>query len=142
MEKPDSIILDASVVIKWFVDEEYTDKAIEILNDYRKGETTIYSVQLMPYEVMNALRYNSTLGKQDLILIGSALKKFQIELYPLVDGLYESTIDIAINSGTTIFDASYLALAIEMNGHAYTADKRFADKVAEYGHLSHISSYK
>lgn len=142
MERPESIILDASVAIKWFVDEEYTDKAIEMLNDYKKGETTIYSVQLMPYEVINALRYNPAMGREDLVLIGSALKKFQIELYPLLDGLYELTIDIAINSGTTIYDAAYLALAIEMNGHAYTADQRCINKVTKYGHLSHISSYK
>ena len=83
----------------------------------------------MPYEVINALRYNPAMGREDLALIGNALKKFRIELYPLVDGLYESTIDIAINSGTTIYDASYLALAIEMNGHAYTADQRFMNKV-------------
>ena len=31
VERPNSIILDASVVVKWFVDEEYTDKATEIL---------------------------------------------------------------------------------------------------------------
>ena len=142
METPESIILDASVVVKWFVDEEYTDKAIAMLDDYKKGETRIYSVQLMPYEVINALRYNPSIGWEDLVVIGSALNKFQIELYPLLDGLYKLTIDIATNSGTTIYDAAYLALAIEMNRHAYTSDQRFIDKTTRYAHLSHISSYK
>ena len=80
METPESIILAASVVVKWFVDEEYTDKAIAMLDDYKKGETRIYSVQLMPYEVINALRYNPSIGWADLVVIGSALNKFQIEL--------------------------------------------------------------
>ena len=37
MEKPNNIVLDASVVVKWFVDEEYTNKALKILDDYAKG---------------------------------------------------------------------------------------------------------
>ena len=58
MERPGNIVLDASVVVKLFVDEEYTDLSLQLLEDYLNGKVTLYSVQLMPYEVINALRYN------------------------------------------------------------------------------------
>ena len=64
MERPGNIILDASVIVKWFVDEEFTDKSLQILDDYIKGKITVYSIQLMPYEVSNALRYNPAIEKQ------------------------------------------------------------------------------
>ena len=57
MERPGNIVLDASVVVKWFVDEE-PDISLQLLEDYLNGKVTLYSVQLMPYEVINAHRYN------------------------------------------------------------------------------------
>lgn len=42
MDTPESIILDASVVVKWFVDEEYTDKAIAMPDDYEKGDCDLF----------------------------------------------------------------------------------------------------
>jgi predicted nucleic acid-binding protein len=69
METPKRAILDASVVLKCFVDEEYTDKAIAMPDDYEKGETTIYSVQFMPYEVINAFCYNPSIGREDLVVM-------------------------------------------------------------------------
>ncbi len=142
MERPGNIILDASVIVKWFVDEEFTDKSLQILDDYIKGKITVYSIQLMPYEVSNALRYNPAIGKEELIRVGLALRKFQIALYPILDGLYESAINIAIDSGTTVYDAAYLSLAIEMNAPLYTADQKFMNKLGERYRVVHISSYK
>ncbi|MCL6089948.1 MAG: type II toxin-antitoxin system VapC family toxin [Candidatus Thermoplasmatota archaeon] len=142
MEKPNNIVLDASVVVKWFVDEEYTNKALKILDDYAKGTIMVCSVQLMPYEVINALRYDSAIGRGDLIQISQAISKFQIRLYPLINGLAESTINIALDSGTTIYDAAYLSLAIKIGARLYTADQKFINKLAGNEHLFHISNYE
>ncbi|MHB1709725.1 MAG: type II toxin-antitoxin system VapC family toxin [Thermoplasmataceae archaeon] len=142
MERPENIVLDASVVVKWFVDEEYTDSSLQLLEDYLNGKVTLYSVQLMPYEVINALRYNSIIGRSDLVQIGRALARFQIVLYPLLDGLCENAISIAIDSGTTVYDAAYLALAISMKSPLYTSDQKFMDKIGDHYPAYHISNYK
>jgi predicted nucleic acid-binding protein len=142
MERSESIVIDASVVIKWFVNEEYTDKSLKLLEDYLNAKITIYSVQLMPYEVINALRYNPIIGRDDLVQIGYALSKFQIAFYPLLDGLYESAISVAMDSGTTVYDAAYLALAISMKSPLYTSDQKFMNKLGDRYPVFHISNYK
>ncbi len=44
------IVADASVIVKWFVEGDYT-----------MGRIDIWSTQLIPFEVLNVLRYNQEL---------------------------------------------------------------------------------
>lgn len=139
MARSDKIVLDASVVIKWYVEEELTDKAVEILNDYSDGLVDILSVQLMPFEVLNALRYNPQLGTSELTKVCESLTRTQITLFPLLDGLYQESVSIAFKYGTTIYDAAYLSLAITTDCILYTADAKFRNKVGRNAHLSMLS---
>ena len=36
MEKT-KVVIDASIVVKWFLEEEYSDKALKLRNDYVRG---------------------------------------------------------------------------------------------------------
>ena len=51
------IILDASVVVKWFSEEEYTEKALEIRERIMRGEERVVVPDLLLYEQANALKY-------------------------------------------------------------------------------------
>jgi len=51
-------VLDASVVLKWFVDEYDSDKAAQLKEEYYSGEREIIVPDLLLFEVANALRYN------------------------------------------------------------------------------------
>ena len=135
MARSDRIVVGASVVVKWFVEEENTEKALDILDNYSEGKVDLISAQLMPFEVMNSLRYNPTLGIQDIMRIGESLSKLQIGLFPLVDGLYAQSMRIAIEYGTTVYDASYLSPAISADCLMYTSDAKFAGKVGRNEHL-------
>jgi predicted nucleic acid-binding protein len=53
-------ILDASVILKWFVDEESSDQALRIRDEFCRGEREIVVPDLLLLEVANALRYNPT----------------------------------------------------------------------------------
>jgi len=70
MAKPAKVnivfVLDASVVIKWFSEEEYTDRALKLRDDFSKGEIELVVPDLMLYEVSNALRYNSDFDETDV----------------------------------------------------------------------------
>jgi predicted nucleic acid-binding protein len=60
-------VLDASVIIKWFSVEEYTDTAIEIRNKFFKGTYELAAPDLILYEVSNALRFNPKFDEDDVI---------------------------------------------------------------------------
>jgi predicted nucleic acid-binding protein len=117
------VILDASVITKWFVEEEYTKEALRIREDYGDGTLDLRAPHLMPFEVLNALRYNPELGQRDIELAGKALSKFNIALYPLLEDLRDQCVTTALLQGLTIYDASYLALSRPLGKELYTADE-------------------
>ena len=49
------IVLDASVVAKWFIEEENTEKAIEITirDKFVRGEIEVLAPSLLIYEIRN-----------------------------------------------------------------------------------------
>ncbi len=53
------IVLDASVVVKCFSEEEYTKEALEIRERVRRGEENAIVPDLLLYELSNALKYES-----------------------------------------------------------------------------------
>jgi len=64
VERPKKIIVvDASVVVKWFVEEEFTGQALSLIGNYEMRSIDLRSTQMMPFEVMNALRYNVEWGR-------------------------------------------------------------------------------
>ena len=135
MAKSSKLVVDASVVVKWYVDEEYSAQALRILEEYGDGKLDLLSVQLMPFEVLNALRYNPSMGVRDVERAGESLSKAQINLFPILDGLYLDSIRIANEYGTTIHDSTYLALAKSEGCNLCTADENFVKRIEPDGNL-------
>ena len=51
------VVIDASVVLKWRLrDEEATDKADALLDDFLAGNMLLLAPTLLDYEIANALR--------------------------------------------------------------------------------------
>ena len=135
------MVADASVVVKWFVEEEYSDKALDLRDDYVDRVTEIASTELLSFEVLNSLRYNPELGEQDMKECAAALEKYSLWLFPLSGTLAEKSIEKALRYGLTIYDASYMALGELKGATVYTADKKFLKKVKGLPWVRHISRY-
>ncbi|AGT35156.1 hypothetical protein N186_03985 [Thermofilum adornatum] len=125
----ETVVIDASVAVKWFVEEHGTQKALELRDRYIDGELKLIAPQLFPYEVLNVLRYKHLFTIDELKTIGEALEAYSIDLYPLVGKLRDTTIQTAHENNITIYDASYIALAIIKNTTLYTADKKLKNKL-------------
>ena len=136
------VVLDASVVVKWFVDEEGTESAIDIRQDYLDGRVDIRSSELMPFEVMNALRYNREFGHNDLCRCISALLKYQLKLYPLSEELGAMTVNNALNFGITVYDAAYVSISQLIGAVLYTADERLLSKLEGLENTANLSAYR
>ena len=63
MEKK-TLVLDASVVVKWYCEEKDSDKAHEIRKSYREHRVNIIVPNLLFYEVINAIRFNLDIGEE------------------------------------------------------------------------------
>ncbi|HUX98272.1 MAG TPA: type II toxin-antitoxin system VapC family toxin [Candidatus Deferrimicrobium sp.] len=125
---PKIIVLDASVIVKWFNEEIYTDNAIILKDNYLKKQNIIYEPSLLFYEVSNALRYNSQLGEKDVIQAIQNLIDLQLKIVDMNEWFLKS-ISLAYKHGITIYDAAYLALGLSLNAPIYTADEKLEKKV-------------
>ncbi len=134
------VVADASVVVKWFVEEEHSGDALRLRDDYVDRVVDIASPDLMPYEVLNALRYNPAFGEDKLVETARALDKYSLWLLPLEGELAERCVENSLRYGVSIYDSAYLSLGIERDVPVYTSDQRLIDRV-RHPSLRHITSY-
>ena len=52
------VVVDASVVAKWYLEEEYTEKALKLRDMHVNGEIELTAPELLLFEVLNAIRYS------------------------------------------------------------------------------------
>ena len=135
------VIVDASVVAKWYIPEQDHEAARALRDDYLDGTHDLYAPALMPFEVVNALRYSDHYEGERLVEASETLPEYGIELVP-----YRETGPVAAlanEQDITVYDASYVALARERDGTMYTADTRLLDSLDEgYDDIAeHVRAY-
>ncbi len=124
------VVVDASIVVKWFVYEEGSDKALEIRDKYISGELKLIAPENINFEVLNALYYKRLFSEEEIKEIAEALDAFSFELYPLKGGYAKKTVEVAFKNSITIYDSSYISLAIMKNTYMYTADEKLMEKIS------------
>ncbi len=123
------IILDTSVVIKWFSEEEYTDKALEIRERIRMGEEKVVVPDLLLYELANALKYNPNFDADDVSDALTSIFDIDMDIVTPIPETINSAVTLAFEHNITVYDAFYVALAKETELTFVTADRRFCERV-------------
>jgi predicted nucleic acid-binding protein len=123
METAPRIVIDSSVVVKWFSKEADSQKALDLLNRFQASEHTLCVSDLLFIEVTNALRYKPTLNNS-LVEIISILYDLNLELYPSTKKLLQSASEMAFEADVSIYDAIPVALAEQLDTYCITADKK------------------
>jgi len=124
-------ILDASVVLKWFVDEEDRDQALRLREEFYTGEREIVVPDLLLFEVANALRYNPSFTAEEIKGAVKTLFDIGIDIITPTYSLLAKAIELAKSLDITCYDAAYLTLAEELGFEFITADERFCRKVSK-----------
>lgn len=116
------VVVDASAVVKWYVPEADHEPARSIRDAYLDGDVDLLAPALLPFEVVNALRYAGLFDDDQLESVAETLPEYGIDLVPFhrlgpVAGL-------AAEADVTVYDASYLALAASREYTLFTADEQ------------------
>jgi len=119
----ETIVIDTSVLIKWFIKEIKRESALEIRDSYLKGEINLIAPDLILYEFLNALKYIKQHNEEEMKTIFETIMNYDINLCHINKELAEESIKIAKNSELTNYDSSYLALAKLKEGKLITADE-------------------
>jgi len=125
------IILDASVVVKWFSEEEYTEKALEIRERIRRGEERVIVPDLLLYELANALNYNPNFNVNDVSDALKSIFDMDLDIVTPLPEIINLAITIAFEYTTTVYDAFYIALAKDLRFSFITADARLCERVKD-----------
>ena len=134
-------VVDASVVAKWFLQEENTLSARRLREDFLEGSLRLRVPSLLPFEVLNALKYNPNFPSRGLLAASRALDAAGLLTVPLFGGYAERTVAIASRFDLTIYDAAYVALAEIADCTLYTADEQLVEVPTNRPAISHIREY-
>jgi len=126
----ETVVVDASVAVKWFTHEEFSDSAAKLLKMHEEGKVNLASPYLFIYEVANALRYNPGYGIQDVKRSVRAIDKLQISLFPPLAELRDLSTEVAFTHGLSFYDSAYIALAMTTRATCYTADNEVVKKMS------------
>ena len=122
------VVVDASLAVKWLVEEDGSDKAHAALQSWVAQDITRIAPHLMPFEVANALHRRVLRGElnvADSIRMIARLLASRLELHQPPD-LHVRALQLASQlKQNAAYDAHYLALAESVGCELWTADERF-----------------
>ena len=126
-----SLVVDASVAAKWFVREDLSDEAAELLGYFDR----LCSVDLLIAEVTNIAWKKLTLGviaPAQAADMAKGIRAAISKLYP--SGLFnERALQLATELRHSVYDCLYLACAEALDAPLVTADRQFSRKAQDAG---------
>lgn len=125
-------VLDASVILKWFLEEEYSEVALEFRNKFISGNYNLALPDLIIYETANALRYERAFSPNTAFEAVTSLIDLGIDIIVPTPGLVKLALGIAYEKKVTAYDAIYIALAHELRYDFVTADEKLYRKVRDF----------
>jgi len=136
------IVVDTSTVVKWYIPEQYHEQARSLRDDFLNGKHDLCAPALMPFEAVNALNYSGHYDGKRLHEAANSLANYGIELVPF--GSVGPIAEVTDTVDVTAYDAAYVALAVERDATAYTADGNLLQELdgSEYADtVAHIRTY-
>ena len=138
-------VADASVIAKWFLVEAYRDDAVRLRDDFVSGKLSLSSPALMPFEVINVVKFSSKSTQVSRVkAVGKSLSFYGITLHHLKHEYLDLSAEVSSRNDVTIYDASYIALAEHLQSVLYTADERLLARLTpgDRARSKHISEYR
>ena len=126
------LVVDASVAIKWLVDEEHSDLAGQLTGEQHE----LFAPRLMAAEIGNGLWRKARAGElqRDRVAgLAGAIPRMNIR-WDDDETICADAVRLAIALNHPVYDCVYLALAHRIGATMVTADERFVNAVAGTEH--------
>ena len=117
------IVLDSSVVVKWFTTETKSDEALKFLDSFIQGKVELTISEILICEVGNALRYKPDYDTQKWKTALTQLFNLHMNVTHLNENLTYRTGEIAYEGEITFYDALPIAIAENKKTVCITADE-------------------
>lgn len=124
----ETLVIDASIAVKWVVEEEGTEAALGLRSAFR-----FLAPELLVAECANILWkkvQRRELLSDEAIMASRLLERAGIDFVPM-RGMLEQATDLAIALSHPAYDCVYLAVARQRKARFVTADQRLLRVVSE-----------
>ena len=129
-------VVDASVAIKWFVDEIHADAARRL----QEEQYDLLAPDLFWPECGNILWkkvWRRELTADEARLIWGGLKQQPISIFPS-SLVVEPALEVAFDTHRTVYDGCYLALAMLTGCQLVTADRKLFNALQGGSYATHL----
>ena len=135
------IVVDTSVLIKWIKtkNEELLNEARRLLADIERRPLEVHVPALLVYEVGNILLLKTDLDAAGLNDALSNLEALPFTVAPPATPLLKRGARLGRELRLTFYDASFLALAVELDCPFVTADQPLFDRTRSLPRVRHLS---
>ena len=135
------IVVDTSVLIKWIKtkNEDLVKEARRLLTDIERRPLEVHVPALLLYEVGNIFLLKTDFDVTGLNDALSKLEALPFTIAPPATPLLSRAARLGREFRLTFYDASFLALAVELNCPFITADRRLFDRTRTLSRVRHLS---
>mgnify|MGYP001823101678 CR=1 FL=1 len=137
------LVLDTSVIIKWFrQDEIQAGNALRLRSAYLDGRAQVAVPSLLAYELANVLRYKADLTTAQVEDSVQSLFDMGLEWVPPSVGMIRRAVVIARDFDATVYDATFASLAEAWDATLVTADKRLVSRLQSLAYVRFLGEYE
>ena len=135
------IVVDSSVLIKWFKsrNEDLLAEAHALLDEVERRPLEVHVPALLLYEIGNILLLKTRLEPATLNNAIDRLEALPLSVAPPATPLLKRAARLGRELDLTFYDASFLALAVELDSPFITADRRLFDRARTLPRVRHLS---
>lgn len=121
-------VLDASVALKWFVQEEGTARAVAFKDDFLSEKIVLAAPDLMLYEVAGVLKSKKEFTEDSIQDAVGSLLDMGVEIFTPTEESLRRTVRVSFRTGLSFYDSLYVALAEQLGARLLTADREIHKK--------------
>lgn len=130
------MILDSSVIFKWFYEEEESDKALQIYRDIKEEKILLSLPRLFYYEIGNIFLNHQPYSDEKIARSCEILEILPATFYDFDYFDWQQIIEKSHQYNLSFYDYTYVFLARKLNTNLITADKKLYKKTKKLGFVS------
>ena len=138
-----AVVPDTSVIVKWYRQGEIqADRALALRDAYLDGRIAISVPSLVAYELANVLRYKGDLTTDQVQTAVDSLFDMGLEWILPSSALICRAVKVARVCETTVYDATFAALAESLGATFVTADGRLVCRLKAFPFVRFLGEMK
>lgn len=123
------IVVDSSVVIKWYIPEAKNEKARQYLASHVEGKNVLSAPDLLFFEINNVLATKSVITASEGLQIIKSLYDLDLKIVNFSFEEFKNALILAKKFNISAYDSSYVILAEKLHCDFVTADQKLYNRL-------------